>query len=436
MTQDAAHAGTARIPVAISQMWKYKEIMKHAPCLVTLLLLVLPVAAQPPLVQSNFPAKTPNQQDTPAVRFGEKRAIHSQILNEDRPYWVYLPLSYQGSVDRRYSVLYLLDGDAHFEWVCGVVRFMSEINGNFQIPETIVVAIPNTQGNRTRDLTPTHTTNGYDGNDDPTLASSGGGRTFEKFLERELVPRIETDYRTAPYRIFVGHSLGGLLVLDTFLRQPAAFQAFIAIDPSVWWDGRLLLRMAKEILPKAPDLHQQVYLSLAKTPPAKGFDPKVVESASRDFVRLLQTNTPVIFSGRLDYFDAENHNSVPLLSLYHGLLFIFDGYKPPVSFEKRTFLQAHFKTVSERLGCELLPPEDFVNANGHYLLQERHGLDEAIECFKLNVKNYPNSATAYDSLGEAYAMRGEKSLAIRNYERAIELDPKRHDAIDALKKLK
>ena len=354
----------------------------------------------------------------------------------DGSYLVYVPLSYPGSPDRRYPVLYLLDGDTHFQWVCGMVRFMGELNGNFQIPETIVVAIPNTRGNRTRDLTPTHTTRGYDGNDDPNLAASGGGRAFEQFLEQELVPRIETHYRTAPYRTFVGHSLGGLLILDSFLRQASLFQAYLAIDPSTWWDDQVLLRTAKEILPKAADLHQQVFLSLANNPPAKGFDPKVVENASRHFVGLLQTNSPVTFRSRLDYFDAENHNSVPLISAYQGLLFIFDGYKPPGYFEQRASLLSHFKAVSERLGCEFLPPEDFVNANGHYLLEERRDPDEAIGCFLLTVKNYPHSANSFDGLGEAYAVKGEKSLAIRNYERAVELDPKRRHAIEAHKKMK
>src|SRR5688572_26309704 len=75
------------------------------------------------------------QESAPAVEYGVKRSVASKILSEARPFWVYLPLSYEGAKDRRYPVLYVLDGDAHFQWVCGLVRFMSEINGNFIIPE-------------------------------------------------------------------------------------------------------------------------------------------------------------------------------------------------------------------------------------------------------------------------------------------------------------
>ena len=103
-------------------------------------------------------------QEDSSIRIGERLSINSEILSEDRPYWVYLPESYgdETNAPRRYPVLYLLDGDGHFQSATGVVQFMSSgINGNVQIPELIVVAIPNT--NRTRDLTPSHTTIGFDG---------------------------------------------------------------------------------------------------------------------------------------------------------------------------------------------------------------------------------------------------------------------------------
>src|SRR6266566_2091826 len=408
--------------------------MKHIVCYSLVFLVNYPVSGQS-TGQHNSPI-APAHDEAPIVRFGVKWTVHSHILNEDRPCWVYLPLSYVGSVDRTYPVLYLLDGDAHFGWASEMVRFMSEINGNFQIPESIIVAIPNTRGNRTRDFTPTHSLKDSEGKDDPAQASSGGGQLFETYIKRELIPKIEAEYRTAPYRIFVGHSLGALLALDAVLRRPAVFQACIAIDPSIWWDNYVLLKTAKEVLPKATDLHQQVYVSLANNLPAEDFDPKPIANASRYYVEMLQTNAPATFRSQLDYFQSENHNSVPFFSLYHGLLFVFDGYKPPAYFENRASLQAHFKAISARLRCEFLPPEDFVNANGQYLRQVKHDAGEAVEFFKLSVKNYPNSADAYESLARVYSTQGQSLLAIRNYKRALELDPKRQSAVEALKRLK
>jgi uncharacterized protein len=117
------------------------------------------------------------------VQFGNKLLLHSQVLKEDRPYWVYLPESYQPSnyAPKRYPVLYLLDGDSHFQWAAGVVRFMSiGWNLNVQIPELIIVAVPNTSTNRDRDLTPA-AFKGTVGKPDTAPILGGGGRPFAGF---------------------------------------------------------------------------------------------------------------------------------------------------------------------------------------------------------------------------------------------------------------
>ena len=79
--------------------------------------------------------------------------------------------------------------------------------------------------------------------------------------------------------------------------------------------------------------------------------------------------------------------------------------------------------------------ESQLNTLGYRLLNMKK-VREAIEIFKLNVEAYPQSANVYDSLGEAYMMNGDKELAIRNYQRAVELNPQNTNAIEALKKLR
>jgi len=79
--------------------------------------------------------------------------------------------------------------------------------------------------------------------------------------------------------------------------------------------------------------------------------------------------------------------------------------------------------------------ETEMNMLGYEYLQSKK-LKEAIEVFKLNVGAFPDSFNAYDSLGEAYAAAGERDLAIRNYEKSLQLNPKSQSGIDALKKLK
>ena len=79
--------------------------------------------------------------------------------------------------------------------------------------------------------------------------------------------------------------------------------------------------------------------------------------------------------------------------------------------------------------------EGSINVLGYQLMQANR-IDDAIDIFKLNVKLYPKSANVYDSLGEAYMSKGDKELAIANYEKSLQLEPKNEGAVSALKKLK
>ena len=78
--------------------------------------------------------------------------------------------------------------------------------------------------------------------------------------------------------------------------------------------------------------------------------------------------------------------------------------------------------------------ETELNLLGYRLLQMKK-VAEAIEIFKLNVEAYPGGFNAYDSLGEAYKIHGDKDLAIANYKKSLELNPKNTNATTQLASL-
>ncbi|HEU4389954.1 MAG TPA: serine hydrolase [Blastocatellia bacterium] len=88
-----------------------------------------------------------------------------------------------------------------------------------------------------------------------------------------------------------------------------------------------------------------------------------------------------------------------------------------------------------RPAAEILD-ERQMNSLGYELLYSMKRVKEAIEVFKLNVEDHPQSFNVYDSLGEAFVVNGDKELAIKNYERSIELNPNNTTGIEALKKLR
>lgn len=368
---------------------------------------------------------SPVQTNGSLVHFGDNWVLHSKTLHEDRPCWIYLPSSYQPTPDQapqKYPVLYVLDGQSHFQWASQVVQFLGD---TLEIPDLIVVAVPNV--NRNRDLTPTH---------NAVIASSGGGDSFEKFLAEELAPAIDAQFRTAPYRILVGHSLGGVIVADVLLRRGNDFQSGIAIDPSLFWDDEVIVRRAQDFHPKADSTHNAIFIATANHAPSlvEPTNTVTIKSSSERFVSILKTNAPGIRIG-YHFFENESHGSSRLLGLYNGLRFIFEDYQPTnvLAIDDPSLIQAHFKSVSERLGFEILPPERYVNMIASALLSANH-TDLAIECFDLNVTNYPGAAEVYSRLADAYSKKGETNLAVQNLKKALELNPDRADDRNALEK--
>jgi tetratricopeptide (TPR) repeat protein len=81
------------------------------------------------------------------------------------------------------------------------------------------------------------------------------------------------------------------------------------------------------------------------------------------------------------------------------------------------------------------PNEGTLNGVGYMLLRSKK-TDEAISVFQRNVQEYPQAWNCYDSLAEAYMTAGKNDLAIRNYEKSLELNPENANGVAMLKKLK
>ena len=176
--------------------------------------------------------------DNNLIVIGKTDSVQSKILGEKRDIWVHVP---DGAINSKqhYPVVYVLDGNGHFSSLVGLIQQLST-GGNNNCPKMIVVAIPNTD--RTRDLTPTHIDADLPMMNSASSKTSGGGENFIAFMEKELIPYIEAKYPTAPYKMLIGHSFGGLAVMQTFIHHTGLFNSYICIDPSMWWDKQTLLK--------------------------------------------------------------------------------------------------------------------------------------------------------------------------------------------------
>jgi predicted alpha/beta superfamily hydrolase len=271
-------------------------------------------------------------------QFLNPEPISSKFLNEERPYLVCLPQSYSDTthVQKKYPVVLLLDGHYHYWYSISTIDFLSR---NDIIPECIIVSVPNTD--RTRDLTPTHSITYYDGTkDEDRLKTSGGGENFLKFINEELISTIDKNYNTMKLKVFVGHSFGGLTVTQSFLSNSSPFNAYIAMDPSMWWDNDLCLKQLNSV--KSLSNTKSWYMSAANNNEFK-IDTTSTRKVQEKFNQLL-LQEPNSVRTKLQLYEDENHHSVTLKSLYDGMRFTFSSYRITTAIKEDvgTF-KAHFQ---------------------------------------------------------------------------------------------
>ena len=200
------------------------------------------------------------------VAIGTAYPLESRVLGETRPINVRLPASYAADGEpRRYPVLYLLDGgaDQDFPHIAGLAQH-GEISGTFA--EFIVVGIPTRR--RILELTfpaqDERYATFYRANGVPVeFANGGGSADFRRFIAEEVVPFVESNFRTDGRRTLIGESLAGLFVVDTLLRQPALFHDYVAISPSLWWNREELGNRAAELLNGGDYQGRRLYLTMA-----------------------------------------------------------------------------------------------------------------------------------------------------------------------------
>lgn len=324
------------------------------------------------------------------ISIGERDTIFSKILNENYELWIYTPNGLKSNSKEIYPVLYLLDGDNNFHATTGIVEFLSK---NQICPEMIVVGILN--NNRNRDFLPTH---------DPSMEGSGEADQFTKFLRDELISYIDSVYQTAPYKMLIGHSLGGVLVINTLIHYPEIFNSYIAIDPSLWWDNKVMINQLRTSVANSNFSDEVLYMTSANL--IRGSDSTTILNDTTnitngvrtnfEFYRLLDSTKSITgINSKFHYYPNETHPTLPMISIYDGFQYIFDFYKRPsfarvsdTTFQAKEILLDHYKKVSDKFGYKVLPPDDLINgiAFMYHINNMEDKANEILELKKLKGK--------------------------------------------------
>ena len=237
------------------------------------------------------------------IKIGFKDSIESTILNEKRKIIIKLPADYYNS-DKSYPVIYRLDVnlDLFIETV-GVINrlvYQEEL-----MPDMIVVMIENT--NRNRDMMPTNTS---------FFQSEPGAQNFKSFFEDELIPHINSTYRTTNERVLCGQSLSSVFTLYYFLTSPDSFDSFIACSGGFPDCEEYFIDLTNDMLKTNQRSTKKIFVTYGE----KDFlDPDgVIKKQLINFSQLIKSDESIDYE--LKIYKDEGH--VPYQSLYHGLKFI------------------------------------------------------------------------------------------------------------------
>jgi predicted alpha/beta superfamily hydrolase len=362
-----------------------------------------------------IPLITAGQVKTEDIPLARKIEFHSKVLKEDRTVLVRLPDDYDKSA-QCYPVLYVLDGEFFFLQASSAVNYLSELGyiTNQRIPQMIVVGIVNVD--RNRDYTPTYAPR----QNQLEFPTSGKAEKFLKFMSAELFPLIESRYRTQPYRVLTGWSLGGLFTVYTYLEHPDFFSAYLAVSPSMWWDEDLFVKRTASILREGKISDKRMTVTLGAL---EGGD--MDRSVRRGFVPLMKHAEQR--KGQFEFIEIpeENHNYVSYKALYEGLKSIYSDWQMPGGLLQKGMagIESFYRGLSAKYGYPIPVPESAYSQLANYVYNQV-STEAAIDVSKQYVDAYPQSSYAYYRLGRFNHLKGDFDAARKCYEKAIELESK------------
>ncbi len=343
---------------------------------------------------------------------GQKVTIKSQILNEQRDLLIYLPKNYDA--EKKYPVIYVLDGEFYFIPTIGVV---SSLSATKAIPESLVVALPTSI--RVRDYLPP-----IDGEaksrqqkfTQQKFPRFGGTKNFQDFLEQEVFNFIDSHYSTLPNRTLIGHSNAGVFSLHTLLSKPDLFTNYLVISPAPWWGE-------KEI--------DNNFANIRDLKSAKNLFITLASESGRYYshmMRLLanfKSHAPNSFQWQYQHLNEHTHESSVYPAIYQGLSYLYSdfNYTPSVELAKygdMATIASYYEGLSKKYGFTVNIPHNVLAEFASQQLNMGRN-KQAFETLNYFVEHNPNASYAHQNLAFAY-MRTEQHLkAKESFTRALNL---------------
>ncbi len=338
--------------------------------------------------------------------------IQSEKLNAKRSFTVTTPPYYKQDKDKKYPLILVLDGDymvAPFEGVFDYTGYWDEL------PEAIIVGV-NQNYNRQRDEDCRIDAN--------TGLPEGSGEKFFMFINDELMPYLEKNYRLSPFKVIAGHDATAYMASLFLLRQNSPFTGYINFSPDLQADMENRL---PEILSK---VDKPVFFYVCTT---EGDAPKLRKKIKKldENIKALPKNNNLKYV--FEEFASGSHYSVIPFGIPGALYSIFASYMPisPTEYKDKIetlpsgyvdYLEKKYDVIEKDLGVKMVirltdfkAIEAAILKNGIYA--------ELKDLSSLAKKNYPKKTISEYYEGLYFEKMGDNKRANKSYMNGYSLEP-------------
>jgi predicted alpha/beta superfamily hydrolase len=320
--------------------------------------------------------------------------IDSKIFDTERKVLIYTPWEYENDSFLKCEVIYVFDAQAreYFDNVHSALPFLN----NSQFP-MIVVGVVSEE--RNKDFLPE--------NEHPEMQkdyadNSGGADRFIDFLNDELIPYVESQYRTLPKRIAVGHSNGATFIMYCLFKNPEIFDACIAISPNLSYNKEQLLKIIAESDPGQIKPNTFVYMCNAN-------EDDEWTAARKKTIALLKKKPlkdKIVFINQ-NFSATDNHLSIYPKGVYNGLKNYLD-----YQFFDANNLIAYYSKLYENKKIDLSP---YMLKQVSYAFLYAGKTEEALKILVWAVQLFSDDLDLYNSIAEMYQHQHNQSEAIKYY---------------------
>lgn len=314
--------------------------------------------------------------------------IASKFLKEKRLISISTPVGYKHT-DKKYPVLYVLDGEWVFSFAKGLIEFMTNDFG--PVPKMIVVGIPNTE--RGRDLR-------------ATLKPGAGYHRFLDFVEKEVYALVNKNYRTNGFNIFYGWSSGSGIAKQMLLTRSHLFDAFIESGSGI---GSKTSEFLAEKMPQQKYKNKHLYVSTE--------DGSFRGDGLKKYKALVEKLQPKGIRYKFEILKGLSHTQVLSQGLLNGLQFVFAAFIPPTKIQQESAdaIINYYKEVNKQYNYPVEIPEGIIYDAALMLTYAAKKPAEALKLVSYGMKLYPQAVSLPASLAIVYASQKKNAKAAKYY---------------------